>query len=51
MRDVAGTVTLIHRFAKNRDSFATYAIDSTHVLHDVENCRTGGSDVYEATVG
>lgn len=50
MRDVAGTVTLIHRFAKDRDSFATYAIDATHVLHDVENCRTGGSDVYEATV-
>ena len=51
MRDVAGTVTLIHRFAKNRDSFGTYAIDATHVVHEVDNCRTGGSDVYEATVG
>ena len=50
MRDVAGTVTLVHRFARNRDSFATYAIDATHVLHEVENCRTFGSDVYEATV-
>jgi hypothetical protein len=41
---------LVRDFAKNRDSFETYAISSTRLAREVNNCRTGDDNVSLTTV-
>jgi hypothetical protein len=50
MRYVSGTAEVVRTFAKNRDSFDTYALSPTQLVREVDNCRTGDANVNETTI-
>jgi hypothetical protein len=45
-----GAALLVRDFAKNRDSFETYAVGSTQVVREVNNCKTGDENVNLTTI-
>jgi hypothetical protein len=50
MRYEHGSATLVRDFARNRDSFETYAVSSTQVVREVNNCKTGDSNINLTTI-
>jgi len=45
-----GSATLVRDFAKNRDSFETYAVSPTQVVRQVNNCKNGDENVNLTTI-
>ena len=45
-----GSATLVRDFAKNRDSFETYAVTSTQLVREVNSCHTHDANVDLTTI-
>src|SRR5205085_5662811 len=50
MRYANGAAVVADDFARNRDSFDTFALDANRVVRDAVNCRTGDINVNLTTV-
>jgi hypothetical protein len=50
MRYASGSAEIVRMFARNRDSFDTYALSSTQLVREVDNCRTGDANVNLTTI-